>query len=194
MKGVKEMSIPICGVSRMLPERRIYDAGFMGGMQKPDTGETAYQMINNPVEDGDGVLSTDGPGKSSGWMAAVKADYNDGRLIDQENNISKFSKLQEREGLLEVRAHKTYRMCMNKQMTAEIGSEPTDVTSETQSISDTETTDVISETQTIADTDTTDVISETKSISDLVRQLLSQLDLSEEETESFLEITTVLHK
>jgi len=35
------MSIPICGVNRMLPERRMHGMKFMRGMQKPDASEIA---------------------------------------------------------------------------------------------------------------------------------------------------------
>jgi hypothetical protein len=66
----------------MLPERRIYDAGFTSGMQKPGVSETGNQVINNPVEDGGGVLSTDETGKLSGWMGMRKADFDSDSLID----------------------------------------------------------------------------------------------------------------
>jgi hypothetical protein len=46
---------------------------------------------------------------------------------------------------------------------------------------------VLSEPESNSETELTGVVSGNQSISDLVKQLLSQLDLSNEETESFLE-------
>jgi len=83
----------------MLPERRIYDAGVMGRLQKPGISETGNQMTNNAVKYGDEVLGTDELGKLSRGMVAVKADYNDGGLLEQERVTSKFLKLQERKVL-----------------------------------------------------------------------------------------------
>jgi hypothetical protein len=212
------MSIPICGVNRMMPMRSMHGMGFMHCMQKPDASEIANQMINNRDKDGDGALNTDELGRLSDRMGLVEADFNEDGLIDQEKLISKISeKLEKMEGLPKIRGLKIYRICMNEQMAAEIGNEstgvisetesssetdpngvisetqssfttdPTGVISETESSSETDPTGVISETQSSFATDPTGVISETQSISDLVKQLLSRLDLSNEEIESFLE-------
>jgi len=65
--------------------------------------------------------------------------------------------------------------------------ESTGVVAETESSSETESVGVVAETESNSETESTGMVAETKSISDLVKQLLSQLDLSEEETESLLE-------
>jgi hypothetical protein len=159
--------------------RSMHGMRFMSDIQKPDASEIANRMINNRDKDGDGALSADELGKLSDRMGLVESDFNDDGLIDKEKLISKISeKLEKTGGSPQIRGLKMYRMCMM----------PTDAIPETQSISGTEPTDAIPETQSISGTEPTDAIPETQSISDLVRQLLSQLDLSEEETESFLEV------
>jgi len=65
--------------------------------------------------------------------------------------------------------------------------DPVDALSGTPTGSDADPVDTISDALTGPDADPVDTISETLSIDDLVKQILSKLDLSEEETESFLE-------
>jgi EF hand len=212
---------------RMMPMRRMHC------MQKPDASEIANQMINNRDKDGDGALSTDELGKLSDRMGLVETDFNDDGLIDQEKLISKISeKLEKMEGLPKMRGLKIYRICMDKQMAAEIGNESNGDISEAQTISETESPGamsdgriisetespgamseaqtisetespgamsdgrIISETESpgamsdgriISETESPGAMSEAQTISDLVKQLLSKLDLSEEETEIFLE-------
>ena len=66
------MSIPICGVNRMMPIRSMHGMGFMHGMQKPDASEIANQMINNRDKDSDGALNTDELGRLSDRMMPMR--------------------------------------------------------------------------------------------------------------------------
>jgi len=199
------MSMTVGGVDRMMQMKCMHGMGFRRGMEKSDAGEIANRMINNrdkdddgaiitdelgkfsdmlgPVEadflektekpdaseiahhmiydydkDRDGALSADELGKLSDKLGLVEADFNDDGLVDQEKLISKISeKLEKMEGPTKMRGLEMHPIYIIKQLAAEIGEE------------------------------STDVISETQSSFDLVKQLLGQLDLSEKETEKFLE-------
>ena len=202
MHGMRSMH----GLRFMTGMRSVYDMGFMNGirfshcmqsmddmqsmcgMQKPGSSEIADRIISNGDKDGDGALSADELGKLIDRIGLVEADFNLDGLIDKEKLISKISeKLEEMEWSPKKRGLKMYRTCMGRLFDVEIDRESTDAVSETQSRSDTEPAETISEIQGSSFTDSVDLISEPESIMDLVKQLLSRLNLSEEKTESFLE-------
>ena len=154
------MSTSISEVNRMMPMRRMPGMEFMRSLHKPDVSKIANRIISNRDEDGDGALSADEIGKVGEWLGLTEDDFNDDGLIDQEMLASKISeKLENMEGAMKMRGLRMHPILMIKQMAAEIDKESSEI----------------------------DELSETQSSSDLVKQLLSQLDLSEEETESFLE-------
>jgi hypothetical protein len=127
-------------------------------MGKPDASEIADRIFSHRDKDGDGALSADELGRLSDRLGLVEEDFNSDGLIDKEKLIAKISeKLENMEKSPKMRDLNLHRICMIKQMAAQMGQE------------------------------STDTVSETPSSSDLVKQLLSQLNLSEEETASFLE-------
>jgi hypothetical protein len=166
MLGGIEMSMSIGGIGRMMLMKcmhgmefmRGHRMGFMCGMEKPDASEIADRIFSHRDKDGDGALSADELGRLSDRLGLVEEDFNSDGLIDKEKLIAKISeKLENMEKSPKMRDLNLHRICMIKQMAAQMGQE------------------------------STDTVSETPSSSDLVKQLLSQLNLSEEETASFLE-------
>ena len=154
------MSMSTGEIGRMMPMKCMRGMGFMRGMGKPNASDITNRMISmisNRDKDGDGALSKDELGRLSAKLGLVDADFNDDGLINQEKLIFKISeKLEEKHQSPKMRGLKMHPIHAIKQIAAETGEE------------------------------STDVISETQSSSDLVKRLLSLLNLSEEETESFL--------
>ena len=189
------MSMSICGVDRTMSRRGLHGMRFMHGgmhfmdcmrstmhemhsmhgthsihgvrsihgMHKFDATEIATRMMNNGDEDGDGALSTNELVKLIERKDLVGADFHKKGPIDEESTD----------------------VISETQSSADTVA--ADAASETQSISDTVPDDAVSETQGGSDTEPVAVISEPQGIIDLVKQLLSRLDLSEEETENFIE-------
>jgi Ca2+-binding EF-hand superfamily protein len=166
MHGMKNMfgMRSMHGMKNIYGMRSMHGMECMYGMQKPDANEIANRIIKNRDKDNDGALSADELGKLSERLGLVEADFNEDGLIDQEKLISKISEKLE-----------------------EMSKKSAEVIAGAQSASDAEPAEVIAETQSASDTEPAEVIAETQSASDLVKQLLSQLDLSEEEIASFLE-------
>jgi Ca2+-binding EF-hand superfamily protein len=190
MHGMRSMF----GMRNMHGMRSMQGMGCMHGMQKPDANEIANRIIQKCDKDNDGALSADELGKLSERLGLVEADFNEDGLIDQEKLISKISEKLEEIGKESVdviaetqSGSDTEPVDVIAETQSGSDTEPVDVIAETQSGSDTEPVDVIAKTQSGSDTEPVDVIAETQSSSDLVKQLLSQLDLSEEEIASFLE-------
>ena len=174
---------------RIMPMRRMHGMGFMHCMQKPDASEIANQIINNRDKDGDGALNADELGKLSDRMGLVEADFNEDGLIDQEKLVSKISeKLEQMEGLPRMRGLKIYRTFMNNEMAEEIGNELTGVVSGNQSNSETELTGVVSGNQSNSETELTGVVSEPESNSET--ELTGVV--SEPESNSETELTGVV--
>jgi hypothetical protein len=148
-------------------------------------------------------------------MDLAETDFNDEGLMDQETLISKISeKLEKMECMPRMRGLEIYRICMIRQMEADLGNESTGGVTETQNDSETESSGVVAETQIEPETVSSGVVAEiqidsetespgvvaetqiepeTESVgvvaepqidADFMKQLLSQLDLSEKETEN----------
>lgn len=209
------MSIPICGSGEMMrPIRAMIGKGCMRGMKKANANEFADQIIQKFDKDGDGALGADElrkmsssgegkmiPARSMFGMGSIfgmgnmhgrgcihgmkKADANEfaNRIIQYRDKdgdgalgADELGNLTERLGFVEADFDEDGLIGKEKLISkiseklAEIGKEPADVVAETQDSSDKESTVVNADAQ---------------SISDLVKQLLSQLNLSDEETESF---------
>jgi hypothetical protein len=175
MHGMKNMY----GMKNIYGMRSMHGMECMYGMQKPDANEIANRIIKNRDKDNDGALSADELGKLSERLGLVEADFNEDGLIDQEKLISKISEK------LEEMSKKSAEVIAGAQSASD--TEPAEVIAEAQSASDTEPAEVIAGAQSASDAEPAEVIAETQSASDLVKQLLSQLDLSEEEIASFLE-------
>jgi hypothetical protein len=169
----------VFGMRSMYGMRNMYGMGCMHSRQKPDINELGDRIIQRRDKDGNGALTLDELGKLSERLRLVEADFDEDGLIDREKLISRIS--EKLEGIGKESADEV------AETQGISDTEPTDVVAETQNISDTKPADVVAEAPSISDTGSADVVAEAQSISDLVQQLLSQLDLSKEQTESFLE-------
>ena len=172
---------------KMMPMRMMHGVGFMSGQQKPDANEIANQMINNRDKDGDGSLSADELGKLSRRLGIVETDFNEDGLIDREKLASKISeKLEKMEELPKMRGLRIYRSFNNSDLmpyphsfnNSDLMPYSAIRSKETETEIGNESTSVISEPDNNSEPEMASVVSENQSISDLVKQLLSRLDLS----------------
>lgn len=210
------MSISLCDVGRMKPMRSVYGIESRHGIQRPDTNEFANRIIQKCDKNGDGALNADELGKMLSYgvgkmmsmrgMFGMRSVYGMGcrhgmgcirsmqkpdaneianqiikkRDKDSDGALSadELGKFSERLGLVEADFDEDGLIDREKLVTK--------ISEKLEEISK-KSVHLVTETQSSSDTEPSDVVTETQSKSDLVKQLLSQLDLSEEEIKSFFE-------
>jgi hypothetical protein len=189
----------------------------MGGMERPDADEIADRMISKRDEDGDGALSTEELGKLGDKMIEADSD-GDGlisrdellsKVTERLENMMMRGPMRRAGGMMWMRGmggmerpdadEIADRMiskrdedgdgALSTEELGKLGDKLVDADSDGDGlISQEELLARISEKMAEISTNQNEATYETQSASDLVSQLVSQLKLSEEETESFLEM------
>jgi hypothetical protein len=159
------MSMPICGVDRTISRRSLHGMRFMHGSERfMDCMQSIMHKMHSMhgTHSMHGMRSMHGKQTLDATEIATRMMNNGDEDGDGALSTDELVKLIERKDTIGAGFHKNSPV-------------------------DEEKTDAISETESISDTEPVDGISEPQSIINLVEQLLSRLDLSEEETENFIE-------